>query len=119
MINQDNSQTIKAGSITYFFDVKETRQGKPYLVITMSRFKGEGEDRDRVSIPLFPEHVRTFVKVFLEMAQNLPLPTNESAMPSDDVDYTPRQQPIARQLTLRGTRTTPIRPTAAGIRRRA
>ncbi|NMC62279.1 MAG: PUR family DNA/RNA-binding protein, partial [SAR324 cluster bacterium] len=32
MINQDNSQTIKAGSITYFFDVKETRQGKPYLV---------------------------------------------------------------------------------------
>ena len=119
MINQDNSQTVKAGSITYFFDVKETRQQKPYLLITMSRFTGEGEDRERVSIPLFPEHARAFLKVFLEMAQNLPLPTSESAMPSNDVDYAPRQQPAARQLPLRGTRSIPVRPTAAGIRRRA
>ena len=56
MYNQDNSQSVRAGSITYFFDVKETRERKPYLMITMSRFKGEGEDWDRVSLPLFPEH---------------------------------------------------------------
>ena len=73
MIDQKNSQSVRAGSITYFFDVKVTKQGKPYLMITMSRFKGENEDWDRVSIPLFPEHIQNFTKTFLEMSQNIPL----------------------------------------------
>jgi len=107
MNNTDDSQTIKAGSITYFLDVKQTRQGKPYLLITMSRFKGEGEDWDRVSIPLFPEHARTFVKVFLEMAQNLPMP--EAYNPA------PRVQAPANQLPLRGVR--PQRVARPAVRR--
>ncbi len=73
MNDQKNSQSVRAGSITYFFDVKVTRQGKPYLMLTMSRFKGENEDWDRVSIPLFPEYVQNFTKTFLEMTQNLPV----------------------------------------------
>ena len=73
MSDQKNSQSVRAGSITYFFDVKVTRQGKPYLMLTMSRFKGENEDWDRVSIPLFPEHIQNFTKTFLEMSQNIPV----------------------------------------------
>lgn len=91
-----SSQSVKAGSITYFFDVKETRQGKPYLMITMSRFKGEGEDWDRVSIPLFPENIKKFIKTFLEMAQNIP---NISQYENDD-----NQGPSNSQLPLRGVR---------------
>jgi len=40
-INTAN-KTVKAGSTTYFFNIKETQGGKLYLVITESRFKGEG-----------------------------------------------------------------------------
>ena len=40
-INTAN-KTVKAGLTTYFFDIKETKGGKLYLVITESRFKGEG-----------------------------------------------------------------------------
>ena len=40
-INTAN-KTVKAGSTTYFFDIKETKGGKLYLVITESRFKGRG-----------------------------------------------------------------------------
>lgn len=73
MNDPKNSQSVRAGSITYFFDVKVTKQGKPYLMLTMSRFKGENEDWDRVSIPLFPEYVQNFSKTFLEITQNLPI----------------------------------------------
>lgn len=113
MNNQDNSQTVKAGSITYFFDVKETRQRKPYLLITMSRFKGEGEDWDRVSIPLFPEHARTFVKTFLEMAQNLPVTSDIH----NGYSNAPRPQVTATQMPLRGVRPQRSRPMASTDRR--
>ncbi len=51
MSGADESRTIKAGSKTYFFDIKESKEGRPYLVITESRFKGEGKDRERVKPP--------------------------------------------------------------------
>lgn len=65
------SKTVKAGSITYFFDVKETKAKKPYLVITESRFKGEGEDRERKAILVFQEHAQEFAKTVGEMAAKL------------------------------------------------
>src|SRR5208337_2594763 len=43
MEREKNSEMLKASSKTYFFDIKETREGKPYLIITESRLKGEGE----------------------------------------------------------------------------
>jgi len=43
-INTAN-KTVRAGSTTYFFDIKETKGGKLYLVITESRFKGEGGEK--------------------------------------------------------------------------
>ena len=58
----DDSMTIKAGAKTYFFDIKETKEGKPYLVITESRFKGEGKDRERNSIVVFQENAQEFAE---------------------------------------------------------
>ena len=56
MVDQNDSKTVKAGSKTYFFDLKETKEGQPYLTITESRFMGEGKDRERASIVVFPDH---------------------------------------------------------------
>jgi len=63
---------VKAGAITYFFDVKETKAGKPYLLITESRFKGEGEDRERKSIVIFQESVPDFANMVTEVASRIP-----------------------------------------------
>ena len=67
------SKTVKAGAITYFFDVRETKgkDKKPYLVITESRFKGEGEDRERKAIFVFPEQAKAFSKAVVEMVTRL------------------------------------------------
>jgi hypothetical protein len=51
MYEQNNGQSVRAGAITYFLDVKETRERKPYLMITMSRFKGEGAGGTRITSP--------------------------------------------------------------------
>jgi hypothetical protein len=65
------SKTLKAGSTTYFFDVKETKGGKPYLVITECRFKGEGSERQRSSVVVFPEQIREFTTALQEMESEL------------------------------------------------
>ena len=72
MVGQkDKSKTLKAGSKTYFFDVKETQQGKPYLVLTESRFKGNGEDRERRTIIVFQENVQEFADAISGMAKKM------------------------------------------------
>ena len=71
MEEQTNSQTVKAGSRAYFFDLKQTQEGKPYLIITESRFKGEGQERERSSIILFPDHAQNFLNVTQEMVNKL------------------------------------------------
>jgi len=62
MADQNDSKTVKAGSKTYFFDLKETKEGQPYLTITESRFMGEGQDRERVSIVVFLITPKTFCR---------------------------------------------------------
>ena len=64
-------EIIKAGSLTYFFDVKETKDGKPYLLITESRYKGEGEGRERKSIVVFQESMAEFVQVINDTASQI------------------------------------------------
>ena len=66
------SRQIKAGSRTYFVDI-ETAKGESgrYLRITESRFHGEGKERERSSIIVFPEHVQEFVKAVSEMMAKL------------------------------------------------
>jgi len=66
-----DSETIKAGAITYFFDIKETKDGNPYLLITESRFKGEGKDRERKTIFIFQEQATEFSKTVNEMVAKI------------------------------------------------
>jgi hypothetical protein len=71
MAGQNDSKTIKAGSKTYFFDLKETKEGKPYLVITESQFQGEDQARERTSIAVFPDHAQDFLEATQEMVKKL------------------------------------------------
>jgi hypothetical protein len=71
MADQNDSKTVKAGSKTYFFDLKETKEGQPYLTITESRFMGEGKDRERASIVVFPDHAQGFLEAVQEMIGKL------------------------------------------------
>jgi hypothetical protein len=70
-MTEQKSETVRAGSKTYFIDLKETKEGKPFLVITESRFKGEGDERERVSIAVFPEYAESFLKALQEMVPEL------------------------------------------------
>ena len=65
------SKTMKAGGTTYFFDVKQAKDGKPYLVITASRFKGEGNERERNAIFVFQEQAQEFLATTQEMIAQL------------------------------------------------
>jgi hypothetical protein len=68
---ETKSEMLKAAGKTFFFDVKETREKKPYLVITESRLKGEGEKPERSSIMIFQENLGEFVEVVAKMAKKL------------------------------------------------
>ena len=74
MAEHDDSIIVKAGSKTYFFDLKQTRDNKPYLLLTESRYKGEGEERERVSITVFPESAAPFGQAVAEMVNRLSEP---------------------------------------------
>jgi len=58
----EQSKTLKAGKKTYFFDIKEAKGGKPYLMITESWFKSGAEDSEpeRNNIIIFPEQAKDF-----------------------------------------------------------
>lgn len=71
MADQKYSKTVKAGSKTYFFDLKETKESQPYRTITESRFMGEGKDRERASILVFPDHAQDFLEAAQEMISKL------------------------------------------------
>ncbi len=71
--NQSNreSKQVRAGSRTYFIDIEEAKNGKRFLKITESRFKGEGSERERASIIVFPEEANAFAEAVSEMAEKL------------------------------------------------
>jgi hypothetical protein len=70
-MSEHTSRIVKAGAKTYFLDVKETKEGKPFLVITESRFKGEGKERERSSIAIFPEYANEFLQALQEAIEVL------------------------------------------------
>ena len=73
MSNNRISKQVKAGSRTYFFDIEmaKTDTNRKYLKITESRFVGEGQERERTMIVVFPEHASEFVEAMSEMAAKL------------------------------------------------
>ena len=65
------SKVVRAGGITYFIDVKKTREGKPYLMITESRYKGDDGKHDRNSIVIFQENAQEFVRAIAELSAHM------------------------------------------------
>ena len=65
--NNIKSSILKIGAKTIFFDVNLSANDKKYLKITESRFTGEGNDRVRSSVVLFPENIEGFEKSLKEM----------------------------------------------------
>lgn len=65
------SSVLKAGKRTFFFDVNLASSNKRYLKITESRFEGEGQDRKRNSLILFPEDVLNFQSRLNEAAGHI------------------------------------------------
>ena len=75
MKDGQKSRQIRAGSRTYFLDLAETKEkGVKYLKIVESRFKGEGKDRERATILIFPKTAREFANVVTEMVAELTQP---------------------------------------------
>lgn len=68
---EKTSKTVRAGAITYFIDIKKTRDDKLYLVITESRFKGKTDKRERNTIVVFQENAKEFVQAITEMSSKL------------------------------------------------
>lgn len=58
--NKVKSAKFRIGSKTFYFDVNIASSDKKYLKITESRFMGEGQDRIRNSVVLFPEDIGDF-----------------------------------------------------------
>jgi hypothetical protein len=71
MAGNEESMQVKAGGRTYFLDLKKTKDGKPFLVITESKFKGEGEERERNTIMIFPENAEEFSDAVSKMTAKL------------------------------------------------
>lgn len=60
------SSILRAGSRTYFFDLKKTSEGKFYFDITESKFKGENTfERHRLLI--FEEELKQFKNEVVEL----------------------------------------------------
>ena len=69
---EETNRTIKAGKKTYFFDIKQTGEGKPYLVITESWFKDDqGNKPDRNNIIVFPEQAKDFAITVVVMLDKI------------------------------------------------
>jgi Protein of unknown function (DUF3276) len=64
-------QILKAGSKTYFFDVKQAKDGRPYLTITENRPGADGKGNKRISLIVFPEHAQEFVEMAAGIATQL------------------------------------------------
>lgn len=58
--------TLRAGSRTYFFDVKKASTGKLYLDINESKKKPDGTF-ERHSVMVFPEDIKQFKNEIVEI----------------------------------------------------
>ncbi len=68
---KEKGEMLKTAAKTYFFDVRETKDGKPFLVITESRLKGDGEKPKRSSIIVFQDNLKEFADKVVLMAEKI------------------------------------------------
>ena len=69
--NERESITVKAPGRMYFLDLKETKDGNLYLVITESRSKKDSEERERSSIVVFKENAKEFGDAVVSMVSKI------------------------------------------------
>lgn len=62
------SRMIRAGRRTYFFDVKENRQGGMYLVISERKASEEGP-AEHFRVMVFPEDLKNFMRALGEAVE--------------------------------------------------
>jgi hypothetical protein len=67
------STSFTAGRRTYFFDIKNSTDGDPYLTITESK-KTENQDYDRYRVMIYGEDLYKFLLTLKDVAQNFPNP---------------------------------------------
>jgi len=70
-VEHEDSRQIRAGSRTYFVDLDQTKEGKRYLRITESRFKGDEKERERQSLIVFAEDAQAFADAIGELVARL------------------------------------------------
>jgi hypothetical protein len=71
MADSEESKQLNGAGRTYFFDVKRTREGKPFLIITESRKAKDGDGFERSSLNVFPEDGEAFAEAVAEMTAKL------------------------------------------------
>lgn len=54
------NEQLRAGGRTYFLDVKQTKEGAPYLSIREARKRGNGMEQSRLLV--FQDHLDNFMK---------------------------------------------------------
>jgi len=66
------SRMIKAGKKTYFFDIKKTKDNKPYLLISETWFKDEDDQQpERSHVIVFPEQAKDFAFASVTMLDKI------------------------------------------------
>ena len=61
---------VKASLSTFFFDVKEAKNGKKYLVVSQSRFNKDKE-RERAFMTIFSSDVVNFQNALAEAVEHV------------------------------------------------
>lgn len=61
-------EVIKTSGKTYFLDIEQTKNGKPYLKITESRKDGKNGDQIRNSVIVFQEDIREFAQAITRIS---------------------------------------------------
>lgn len=60
------TKTVKGGGRTYFFDLRESKNGNKYVQVTESR-RGQDGKNVRNSLFLFPDHAQEFQEALNEI----------------------------------------------------
>ncbi len=71
------TEKLVAGTRTYFFDVKEAKDGAKYLVISESKHIGSRYEHNRVMV--FEEHLQAFAEIFQKTVKVLGVKKNKLA----------------------------------------
>jgi len=71
METSNEHEMLKTSSRTYFFDIENTKDGKPYLKIAESRINKETQEQIRNTIIIFEEDLFQFTGTFNTMSKRI------------------------------------------------